>query len=101
MRFTYAANWLTDASRPAISFSLPKQKQPFTQRQCRPFFAGLLPEEAQRDLIAGALGISKGNDFAFLEATTQRYMHLSPAAIDAAIRLLETGPEMNGAAVEK
>jgi hypothetical protein len=23
--------------------------------------------------------------------TTQRYMHLSPAAIDAAIRLLETG----------
>jgi site-specific recombinase XerD len=24
-------------------------------------------------------------------ATTQRYMHLSPAAVDAAIRLLETG----------
>lgn len=24
-------------------------------------------------------------------ATTQRYMHLSPAALDAAIRLLETG----------
>jgi serine/threonine-protein kinase HipA len=68
MRFTYAADWLADASRPAISFSLPKQEQPFPQRQCRPFFAGLLPEEAQRDMIAGALGISKGNDFAFLEA---------------------------------
>lgn len=68
MRFTYAADWLADASRPAISFSLPKQEQPFTQRQSRPFFAGLLPEEAQRDVIAGALGISKGNDFAFLEA---------------------------------
>jgi site-specific recombinase XerD len=25
--------------------------------------------------------------------TTQRYMHLSPAALDAAIRLLETGTE--------
>ena len=24
--------------------------------------------------------------------TTQRYMHLSPAALDAAIRLLDTGP---------
>jgi site-specific recombinase XerD len=24
-------------------------------------------------------------------STTQRYMHLSPAALDAAIRLLETG----------
>ncbi|HEY0875612.1 MAG TPA: type II toxin-antitoxin system HipA family toxin [Vicinamibacterales bacterium] len=68
MRFTYASGWLADASRPAISFSLPKREQPFTQRQCRPFFAGLLPEEAQRDVIAGALGISKGNDFAFLEA---------------------------------
>jgi serine/threonine-protein kinase HipA len=68
MRFTYAADWLADTSRPAISFSLPKQEQPFTQRQCRPFFAGLLPEEAQRGVIAGALGISKGNDFAFLEA---------------------------------
>jgi len=68
MRFTYGSGWVADASRPAISFSLPKQEQPFTQRQCRPFFAGLLPEEAQRDVIAGALGISKGNDFAFLEA---------------------------------
>ena len=68
MRFTYAADWLADTSRPAISFSLPKQEQPFTQRQCRPFFAGLLLEEAQRDVIAGALGISRGNDFAFLEA---------------------------------
>ena len=28
-------------------------------------------------------------------ATTQRYMHLSPAALDAAIRLLETGTEQS------
>lgn len=68
MRFTYTAGWLADPSRPPISFSLPKQERPFKQSQCRPFFAGLLPEEAQRDVIAGALGISKGNDFAFLEA---------------------------------
>ena len=33
--------------------------------------------------------------------TTQRYMHLSPAALDVAIRLLETGTETGGAAVEK
>jgi hypothetical protein len=26
-------------------------------------------------------------------ATTQQYMHLSPAALDAAIRLLETGTQ--------
>jgi len=29
-------------------------------------------------------------------ATTQRYMHLSPAALDAAIRLLEMGTESRG-----
>jgi len=68
MRFAYAPEWLADASRSPISFSLPKQEQPFRQSQCRPFFAGLLPEESQRDMIAGALGISKGNDFAFLDA---------------------------------
>jgi serine/threonine-protein kinase HipA len=68
MRFAYSPEWLADSSRPAISFSLPKQSEPFTQRQCRPFFAGLLPEESQRDAIAGALGISTRNDFAFLEA---------------------------------
>ncbi|MGC4081564.1 MAG: tyrosine-type recombinase/integrase [Vicinamibacterales bacterium] len=33
--------------------------------------------------------------------TTQRYMHLSPAAINAAIRLLETGTDTSRAAVEK
>jgi hypothetical protein len=32
--------------------------------------------------------------------TTQRHMHLSPAALDAAIRLLETGTDTARAAVE-
>jgi len=68
MRFTYSAQWIADTARPAISFSLPKRTEPFKQRQCRPFFAGLLPEESQRDAVAGVLGISKRNDFAFLEA---------------------------------
>jgi len=33
---------------------------------CRPFFAGLLPEDRQRDAIASALGISKQDDFGLL-----------------------------------
>ncbi len=68
MRFTYSPGWIAEATCPAISFSLPKRPEPFKQRQCRPFFAGLLPEGSQRDAIAGALGISKRNDFGFLEA---------------------------------
>jgi site-specific recombinase XerD len=33
--------------------------------------------------------------------TTQRYMHLTPAALDAAIRLLETPVEMDSQVVEE
>jgi hypothetical protein len=34
-------------------------------------------------------------------STTQRYMHLSPAALNAAIRLLETGTDTSRVALEK
>ena len=68
MTFVYGNDWLSDESRPALSFSLPKRPQPFKRRECRPFFAGLLPEEAQRAAAAAALGVSRENDFALLEA---------------------------------
>ena len=68
MNFSYASGWLEDPTKPAISASLPKQQESFGRREARPFFAGLLPEEAQRDGAARALGVSKGNDFALLDA---------------------------------
>jgi serine/threonine-protein kinase HipA len=66
--FAYDGAWLADPVRPAISQSLPKRAQPFDRRETRPFFAGLLPEEAQREAVAQTLGISKANDFRLLEA---------------------------------
>ncbi len=68
MGFAYSEAWLADAARPALSHSLPKQAEPFDRREARPFFAGLLPEETQRDGVARILGLSKGNDFALLNA---------------------------------
>jgi serine/threonine-protein kinase HipA len=68
MSFQYDPAWLTDAGAGALSASLPKQESPFSRRACRPFFGGLLPEEVQREAVAQALGISKGNDFALLKA---------------------------------
>lgn len=65
--FTYASVWLDDGSAPGLSASLPKRAEPFTRRECRPFFSGLLPEESQRDAAAQALGVSRGNDFALLD----------------------------------
>jgi serine/threonine-protein kinase HipA len=68
LSFAYDPTWLADPRRPAISRSLPKQLEPFNRRKSRPFFAGLLPEAAQREAVAQALGVSEGNDFRLLEA---------------------------------
>jgi serine/threonine-protein kinase HipA len=68
MTFRYAETWVDNTSRPPLSVSLPKRAEPFKRRATRAFFAGLLPEEAQRRAVAQTLGISPGNDFRLLEA---------------------------------
>jgi serine/threonine-protein kinase HipA len=65
--FAYSPDWLNDDRAPPLSFSLPKRAEPFSRRECRPFFGGLLPEESQRDAAAQALGVSPRNDFALLD----------------------------------
>jgi serine/threonine-protein kinase HipA len=65
--FFYAPEWLGDDQARPLSASLPKRAEPFTRRECRPFFGGLLPEEGQRDAAAQALGVSRASDFALLE----------------------------------
>lgn len=67
LAFTYAPAWVADPAARAISLSLPKRDEPFSRRETRPFFAGLLPEEGQREAVARALGVSKANDFRLLE----------------------------------
>lgn len=66
-QFAYDAVWLADVTAPALSFSLPKQAEPFNRRACQPFFGGILPEEGQRTAIARALGVSADNEFRLLE----------------------------------
>lgn len=65
--FAYAPEWLSDEAAQPLSASLPKRAEPFSRRECRPFFGGLLPEESQRDAAAQALGVSRANDFALLD----------------------------------
>ena len=65
--FAYAQAWLDDEAAQPLSASLPKRTEPFSRRECRPFFGGLLPEESQRDAAAQALGVSRANDFALLD----------------------------------
>lgn len=65
--FVYAPSWLENEAAAPLSRSLPLRTQRFTRKECRGFFAGLLPEEVQRETIAHNLGVSARNDFALLE----------------------------------
>lgn len=67
MTFKYDASWLGKPEPIAISRSLPLREDTFTQKECRGFFGGTLPEESNRKVIARIFGISDKNDFAMLE----------------------------------
>jgi len=65
-RFQYAPAWLDSPNAMPLSASLPLRPEPFSRNETRPFFAGVLPEEESRRLIAKAFGVSDKNDFALL-----------------------------------
>ena len=67
MVFDYAQSWLNKPSATPLSQSLPLRAERFTRKECRGFFAGVLPEESKRQIIARNLGISARNDFSMLE----------------------------------
>lgn len=67
MVFDYAERWLQKPGATPLSQSLPLRKERFKRNQCRGFFAGILPEESKREIIARNLGISARNDYAMLE----------------------------------
>ena len=66
LAFRYEDAW-RGAGRPPLSQSLPLDGA-FDSGAVSAVFGGLLPEGAQRDVLARRLGISAGNDFALLEA---------------------------------
>lgn len=57
--FEYRAEWLAAPDSVAVSQSLPLRREPYGERECRPFFAGLLPEGALRRLIARLYQVTK------------------------------------------
>ena len=67
MSFQYAESWLQWAGAVPLSHSLPLRPARFGRKECRGFFAGILPEESKREIIARNLGISARNDYAMLE----------------------------------
>ena len=66
--FEYDSDYLASSDATPISHSLPLRAEGYGRRQLRPFFAGLLPEETQRQKIASYLGLAASDDFSMLEA---------------------------------
>ncbi|MDR3125132.1 MAG: type II toxin-antitoxin system HipA family toxin [Endomicrobium sp.] len=63
LHFTYS-----DTAKIPISWSLPLDKKSFSEKECRPYFNGLLPEsEHVRNNIAKIYGINANSDFAILK----------------------------------
>src|SRR5437016_11576918 len=67
MVFDYAEGWLQKPGATPLSQSLPLRKERFKRNECRGFFAGILPEESKREIIARNLGISERSDYDSLE----------------------------------
>jgi len=67
MIFAYGESWLNRPGATPLSQSLPLRKERFKRKECRGFFAGILPEERKHEIIARNLGISARNDYAMLE----------------------------------
>lgn len=115
--FQYVEEWLNKPNAIPLSHSLPLRGKEFSERECKGFFGGLLPEEQKRELIARNLGISARNDYAMLEriggecagAVTfipaglplpdddHRYRELNEEALAEILRELPRRPLMAGA----
>ncbi|MBQ4567647.1 MAG: type II toxin-antitoxin system HipA family toxin [Desulfovibrio sp.] len=52
----------------ALSCSLPLRAEEFSYQEARPFFAGVLPEESSRDMVADRLNIARNNDIKLANA---------------------------------
>lgn len=66
--FVYDKNYLLNKNALPLSASLPLHSDEFSQKQCIPFFSGLLPEEDSRKKIADYLHISETSTLKLLEA---------------------------------
>ena len=65
-RFEYIQAWLDSPTAVPLSASLPLRPERYSRNETRPFFAGVLPEEESRRLIAKNFGVSDKNDFELL-----------------------------------
>ena len=86
--FSYAPEYLSDATATSISVSLPLQSEAFDPKVTRSFFEGLLPEGELRRLLADALHIT-------MDAYAELLARLNNESIGALVFCTdESGPDV-------
>ena len=65
--FQYSESYLANPEHPAISISLPLQKEAFTSAKTRCFFDGLLPEGYTRHSLAQFIRTEENDYLSILE----------------------------------
>ncbi|HWN72985.1 MAG TPA: type II toxin-antitoxin system HipA family toxin [Solirubrobacterales bacterium] len=66
LSFRYRSEWVEEGGG-FLSLSLPLREEPFDDEECRPFFAGLLPEGEFLRSIARFFQVSAENPFSVLQ----------------------------------
>ena len=69
--FKYDDNYFNDASKPAISLTLPKTQREYSSEFLFPFFFNMLSEGVNRKLQSSQLRIDEEDNFGLLMATAQ------------------------------
>lgn len=69
--FQYDSNYFNDASKPAISLTLPKTQIEYRSKFLFPFFFNMLSEGVNRKLQSTQLRIDEADNFGLLMATAQ------------------------------
>ena len=68
LEFRYLPEALDGEACPPLSLSLPPRPEPYSDEECEPFFAGLLPEGEFLKAVARAFHVSAENAFGLLAA---------------------------------
>jgi len=69
--FRYHDNWFKEDSKPAISLTLPKNRQEYQSEHLFPFFYNMLPEGSNKQVVCFELRIDPKDYFGLLLATAK------------------------------
>lgn len=64
--FRYTDSWYSAKNKPAISLTMPKEKQEYTSEHLFPFFYNMLPEGSNKQNVCFQLRIDTNDHFGIL-----------------------------------